>query len=137
MQADIETAQLESLVIDARGRNVIWLDAGRVSPRIQLATLSGDNQIVLISHGIVKPHSLAVDAENGRVYFADLGEKISRIDSVLLDGTQRRTLVGFLYYIFFYAIRLFYIIFYTKENFGRIFILFFLRYTAFLHYFKH
>ncbi|KAK0410136.1 hypothetical protein QR680_004969 [Steinernema hermaphroditum] len=84
---------IESLTIDNVSKNIYWVDAGM--GRISVARLDGSSQRVLLSHGLVKPRGLALDAENGKLYFSDWDDSNPRIEKANLDGSGREVLISF------------------------------------------
>ncbi|KAI8503927.1 hypothetical protein Bbelb_179950 [Branchiostoma belcheri] len=69
----------------SRGQ-IFWSDRGR-EPKIESATLSGQNRTVLVSNNIQAPHGMVIDYVRNRLYWADSGlDIIGSYD--LDDGTQ-------------------------------------------------
>ncbi|XP_019638816.1 PREDICTED: low-density lipoprotein receptor-related protein 5-like [Branchiostoma belcheri] len=55
----------------SRGQ-IFWSDRGR-EPKIESATLSGQNRTVLVSTNIQAPHGMVIDYVRNRLYWADSG----------------------------------------------------------------
>ncbi|XP_078695204.1 low-density lipoprotein receptor-related protein 2-like [Branchiostoma floridae x Branchiostoma belcheri] len=69
----------------SRGQ-IFWSDRGR-EPKIERATLSGQNRTVLVSTNIQAPHGMVIDYVTNRLYWADSGlDIIGYYD--LDDGTR-------------------------------------------------
>ena len=68
-----------------------WTDWGN-RPKIEKAGMDGSRRQVLISHNITWPNGLVLDKENGRIYWTDGGRSV--IESVKLDGTDRKVYKG-------------------------------------------
>ncbi|CAH1244503.1 LRP6 [Branchiostoma lanceolatum] len=66
----------------SRGQ-IFWSDWGR-EPKIERATLSGQDRAVLVSNNIQRPHGMAIDYVRHRLYWAD--SELDIIGSLDLDG---------------------------------------------------
>ncbi|XP_072047221.1 low-density lipoprotein receptor-related protein 5-like [Amphiura filiformis] len=69
---------------------IFWTDWGR-SPKIERASLSGENRIVLINTGVYQPNGITVDYGAQRVYWVESDTSGSRLETCDLDGGSRRT----------------------------------------------
>lgn len=68
-----------------------WSDWGD-SARIVRAGMDGSLRKELVTHNLTWPNGLAIDHDNGRLYWADGGTKA--IEFAALDGTGRTVLIG-------------------------------------------
>lgn len=59
-----------------------------------MQSINGGSRQIVVSHGLKQPRGLALDPDNGYMYFADWHESTSRIERAWLDGSHRRVLVG-------------------------------------------
>ncbi|XP_066267549.1 low-density lipoprotein receptor-related protein 6-like [Branchiostoma lanceolatum] len=66
----------------SRGQ-IFWSDWGR-EPKIERATLSGQDRTVLVNNNIQRPHGMAIDYVRNRLYWAD--SELDIIGSLDLDG---------------------------------------------------
>ena len=64
-----------------------WTDWGE-NPRIERAGMDGSEREVLVHLNLTWPNGLAIDHEQGRMYWADAGTKM--IEHAKLDGTDRK-----------------------------------------------
>eukprot|EP00058_Branchiostoma_floridae_P017892 XP_002603381.1 hypothetical protein BRAFLDRAFT_80374 [Branchiostoma floridae] len=77
---------------------LFWNDWGK-EPKIERATLSGENRTVLVKDSLQRPSGMVIDYINDRLFWADTGLDV--IESCDLDGSNRRifyALPGTLFY---------------------------------------
>ncbi|CAH1244512.1 LRP4 [Branchiostoma lanceolatum] len=77
---------------------LFWNDWGK-DPKIERATLSGENRTVLVKENLQRPSGMVIDYINDRLFWADTGLDV--IESCDLDGSNRRifyALSGTLFY---------------------------------------
>ncbi|CAK9805473.1 Vitellogenin receptor [Anthophora plagiata] len=67
-----------------------WTEWG-IDSRILMAGMDGKNGTVLIEENLEWPNSLSIDYANNRLYWIDT--KLKLIESIRLDGTDRRTVL--------------------------------------------
>ena len=70
---------------------IYWTDWGRPA-KIESAALDGTDRAAVVDTSIGWPNGLAIDRIEGRLYWADANT--DKIEMILLDGSQRRTLVS-------------------------------------------
>lgn len=97
-----------------------WTEWG-LNSRILMGGMDGKNSTALITENIEWPNSLSIDYANNRLYWID--NKLKVIESIRLDGSDRRVCVIFTVII--------YLLISSAEGF-LIFILYFFR----LYYMK-
>lgn len=71
------------IVVDPKNRYLFWADYGQ-SPKIERAFLDCTNRTVLVSEGIVTPRGLAVDRNDGYIYWVD--DSLDMIARVRIEG---------------------------------------------------
>lgn len=64
-----------------------WSEWGS-NPRIAVAGMDGKNNSILVYKNLESPNSITIDYPNDRLYWVDAKLKI--IESIRLDGTDRR-----------------------------------------------
>ncbi|XP_078695279.1 low-density lipoprotein receptor-related protein 2-like [Branchiostoma floridae x Branchiostoma belcheri] len=77
---------------------LFWNDWGK-EPKIERATLSGQNRTVVVKENLQRPSGMVIDYDNDRLFWADTGLDV--IESCDLDGSNRRNfyaLPGTLFY---------------------------------------
>ncbi|XP_019616125.1 PREDICTED: low-density lipoprotein receptor-related protein 4-like [Branchiostoma belcheri] len=77
---------------------LFWNDWGE-EPKIERATLSGQNRTVVVKENLQRPSGMVIDYANDRLFWADTGLDV--IESCDLDGSNRRlfyALPGTLFY---------------------------------------
>lgn len=67
-------------------RKIFWTEQG-VRPKIESANLDGSNRTVLVIDELDWPNGIAVDHENGWVYWCDT--KKSTVETVSVNGKGR------------------------------------------------
>jgi Low-density lipoprotein receptor repeat class B. len=60
--------------------------------KIEMAGMDGSHRHILASDSLKNPTGLAIDLENSRLYWANVGLKT--IEFTNLDGTRKQTLIG-------------------------------------------
>lgn len=84
--------QPRSIVVWPQQGKMFWTDWG-AKPMIAKANMDGSKQMAIVTERIHWPNGIALDMHNyGRVYWVDA--KIGIMESVLPDGTDRRTVLG-------------------------------------------
>ena len=78
-----------------------WTDWGKV-PKIERANLDGSDRTVLVNRSLGWPNGLALDFEEGKIYWGDAKE--DKIEVANLDGSGRRVLVHELPHIFGFSL---------------------------------
>lgn len=80
-------------------RIMFWCDVGFIS-HIAMAGMDGKNSSLFITQNLEWPSSITIDYPNNRLYWLDKKKNI--IESVRLDGTDRRVsiYISFSYYIY-------------------------------------
>ncbi|KYN23000.1 Vitellogenin receptor [Trachymyrmex cornetzi] len=73
-------------LLPTRGK-MYWCDWGS-NPHIAVAGMDGKNIRVFVSENIKAPRSLTIDYQADRLYWVDF--KLRKIESIRLDGTDRR-----------------------------------------------
>lgn len=68
-----------------------WSDWGKNS-MIEKSSMDGTNRIALVSEDLGWPNGLAVDSNEGKLYWADA--KLDVIEYINLNGSGRRILVS-------------------------------------------
>jgi len=79
-----------------------WCDWGS-KPHIAQATMDGQNMSVLVSN-LEWPNSMSIDYPNNRLYWVDI--KLMLVESIRLDGTDRRVSIHISITFFFIKITL-------------------------------
>nr|QQK84939.1 vitellogenin receptor [Chrysoperla nipponensis] len=79
------------IVLHIVERNMYWTDWGE-TPEIARASMDGENDISFVSNNILWPNGLTIDVPNNRLYWIDA--KKNTIESIKLDGTDRRIILG-------------------------------------------
>ncbi|XP_066922141.1 low-density lipoprotein receptor-related protein 5-like [Clytia hemisphaerica] len=74
-----------------------WTDWG-ASPSIKKASMDGENVTVIISTDITYPNGLAIDIDEGRLYWAD--SSYDRIESSDLEGRDRLVILSSIPHVF-------------------------------------
>ena len=69
---------------------IYWCDAGRHS--IEVSELDGNNRKVLLFQDLESPRALAIDYEQGYLFFSDWGSN-ARIERSDMDGGKRSRIV--------------------------------------------
>ena len=64
-----------------------WCDWSS-NPHIAVAGMDGKNIRIFVSENIKAPRSLTIDYQTNRLYWVDF--KLRKIESIRLDGTDRR-----------------------------------------------
>lgn len=72
-------------------REMYWSDWG-TKPEIARSLMDGTQDISFVSNNIRWPNGLTIDYPNQRLYWVDA--KFSTIESILLDGTDRRVILA-------------------------------------------
>ena len=93
---------------------MIWSSLGS-SPRIERASLSGANRKILVIRNVKWPISLALDIPSSRVYWSD--PKTSTLESIKIDGSDRRLIKRFNFGIFILSFQLNILLIFTNSNF--------------------
>ena len=65
---------------------MIWTDWG-ASPKIEKATLSGNQRVAIVTSNLKWPNGIELDRGNKRIYWVDGGE--DRIESIDYNGNNR------------------------------------------------
>ncbi|XP_035667148.1 low-density lipoprotein receptor-related protein 5-like [Branchiostoma floridae] len=76
-----------AITMDPIRSYLFWSDWGK-EPKIERASLSGGNRTTLVGRDLESPNGLAVDADEGRLYFAD--GTLRKIESIAEEGGNRR-----------------------------------------------
>ncbi|XP_013773508.1 low-density lipoprotein receptor-related protein 2-like isoform X2 [Limulus polyphemus] len=84
---------VEGLAVDWVGRNLYWVDSKLKT--MEVATLDGENHIVLLTENITQPRGLSLDPREGirLMFWSDWGEN-PRIESSGLDGSKRHVIIN-------------------------------------------
>ena len=72
-----------------------WGDWGE-KPKIERAGMDGTQRTTLITKNITYPNGLAIDHDDGKLYWSDGGSKT--IEYADLNGQNRRLLIGKLFF---------------------------------------
>lgn len=75
------------IVLNPAAGEMYWSDWGK-KPEIARSKMDGTDDISFVSNDIKWPNGLTIDYPNQRLYWVDA--KLSTIESILLDGTDRR-----------------------------------------------
>ncbi|KAJ8030547.1 Low-density lipoprotein receptor-related protein 4 [Holothuria leucospilota] len=67
-----------------------WTDWGVNVTSISRATLAGDGVAALVTSNLHYPNGLAIDYETDKIFWVDANPSGSRVESVSLDGLERR-----------------------------------------------
>ncbi|XP_074000092.1 putative vitellogenin receptor yl isoform X1 [Rhodnius prolixus] len=70
---------------------MIWTDWGKL-PVIMISGMDGSNPRILVTENIIWPNGIAVDHVTDRLYWADA--KLRKIETMKIDGTDRRTILS-------------------------------------------
>lgn len=73
------------------GGIMYWCNWGEFH-QIEMAGMDGSKRHVIAYDSLKNPTGLAIDFENSRLYWANIGLKT--IEFTNLDGTRRQTLIG-------------------------------------------
>ncbi|GFR86359.1 low-density lipoprotein receptor-related protein 6 [Elysia marginata] len=76
---------LDGLAVDWVSRKLYWSDSE--TNRIEVSTLDGEFRKVLYWEGLDRPGRIALDPENGYMYWTDYGE-MPKIEKAGMDGTE-------------------------------------------------
>ncbi|CAH1782417.1 unnamed protein product [Owenia fusiformis] len=76
-----------AIVVHPSKGMLFWSDIGS-NPKIERATLSGENRTLLVQKELTFPTGLSLDFDKNRLYWSDGGQ--GRIESVDLNGGDRR-----------------------------------------------
>ncbi|XP_071959539.1 uncharacterized protein [Antedon mediterranea] len=68
---------------------LFWSDCGKV-PKIEKSNLDGTNRTDFITTDITSPNGLSIDYADNRLYWTDVGNGFSKVESCNLDGSDRR-----------------------------------------------
>lgn len=68
-------------------RKMYWSESGS-NPRIAVAGMDGKNDSTFVYKNLKWPSSITIDYPNDRLYWVDI--KLNIIESICLDGTDRR-----------------------------------------------
>ena len=68
---------------------MVWSDWGS-SPKIEKATLSGNQRVAIVSSNLQWPNGIELDRGNKRVFWVDAG--MDRVESVDYEGNNRKLL---------------------------------------------
>ena len=77
-------------VCQCAASTLYWSDWGD-SPRIERASMNGDNRSVVVAGSLYWPNGLTLDYAAARLYWVDARHHV--IESANLDGTQRQTVL--------------------------------------------
>uniref|UniRef100_A0A8C7YQI7 Nidogen 2a (osteonidogen) n=1 Tax=Oryzias sinensis TaxID=183150 RepID=A0A8C7YQI7_9TELE len=77
------------IVVSSKG-TLYWTDWNREAPKIESATVNGQNRRVVVSDGVGLPNALAYDHATDQVCWADAGTK--RLECVSPNGSGRRVI---------------------------------------------
>lgn len=80
----------KAIAVHPLEKRLFWTDVGP-RPAVQSASLEGQGLAVVASTNLVSPSGLSIDFREERVFWCDRGT--GRVESALLDGSQRRTLL--------------------------------------------
>jgi len=72
-----------------------WCDWSS-NPHIAVAGMDGKNIRIFVSTNLKAPQSLTIDYPTNRLYWADI--KLKKIETIRLDGTDRRVNICFFFY---------------------------------------
>lgn len=89
---------------------MFWCNVDR-NPHIEMAGMDGKDNSLFITEKLEWPTSITIDHPNNRLYWLD--SKANIVESVRLDGTDRRVSV---YFFSYYMIYLDTIKIITKDN---------------------
>jgi len=81
----------DGLAVDWVGKNLYWCDKAKRT--IEVATLNGKFQKVLISENLEEPKAITLDPTEGYLYWTDWGEN-SYIGKAGMDGSEARELIN-------------------------------------------
>uniref|UniRef100_A0A6P7FUE3 Protein cueball n=1 Tax=Diabrotica virgifera virgifera TaxID=50390 RepID=A0A6P7FUE3_DIAVI len=81
-----------AIAIDVCNRYIYYTNPSRNKPTIERRKLDSTEHQILVNDTIWTPVGLAIDYKNQRLYWADsrIGSSTGRIESISLDGTDRR-----------------------------------------------
>ncbi|XP_020626035.1 low-density lipoprotein receptor-related protein 4-like isoform X3 [Orbicella faveolata] len=86
----------DGLAVDWRASQLYWTDTTYYT--ISVSDLDGKNQALLISSGLEEPRGIALDLDDGLMFWTDWGIN-AKIEKASLNGGQRVTIVTtYLYY---------------------------------------
>ncbi|XP_013407657.1 low-density lipoprotein receptor-related protein 2-like [Lingula anatina] len=79
-----------AIVLDPCRGHMYWTDWGK-SPKIERATMAGQQRTAIISTGLGWPNGLTIDFEEGKMYWADA--LMQKIERSALDGQYREVIM--------------------------------------------
>ncbi|KAI0984311.1 hypothetical protein GJ496_008802, partial [Pomphorhynchus laevis] len=83
--------QPEGLVVDWISQLLFWTDSKLKA--IGVSTLDGQKRKILIQNNIENPRSLAVNVDEGHIFWTDLDKENPRIEKANMDGSERTVFV--------------------------------------------
>eukprot|EP00794_Sanderia_malayensis_P017393 gene17393-19134_t len=90
--ANVTGVEPMSIAVDWIGNNIYWIDKSFSPPNIMMADLKGQNVRKIITKNIFSPESIALDPENGYIYWSD-----ARVQPAIwraeLDGNNAKKFV--------------------------------------------
>ncbi|XP_015126731.1 vitellogenin receptor [Diachasma alloeum] len=85
-----DTDKPRGLALHPATGEMYWSDWG-VNPHISRAEMNGNTRLPMVTEGLGWPNGLTIDYPNSRLYWVDA--KMGIIESINLDGTDRRTVL--------------------------------------------
>lgn len=86
-----------SLAVDWISSNLYWTEVDEIPPRsggrLYVAKADGRYKRSLVTQNLEQPTSVVVDPQFGRIYFADGGGQLPKIESAWMDGSHRKAIV--------------------------------------------
>uniref|UniRef100_A0A915DV98 EGF-like domain-containing protein n=1 Tax=Ditylenchus dipsaci TaxID=166011 RepID=A0A915DV98_9BILA len=86
------SSELNEIVVDWLGRNLVWIMDGRIE-LMKLSDSAPSIKKTLVSSALYQPRGLSVDYLNGRIYFSNFYANQLKIESMLMDGSDRKVLL--------------------------------------------
>ncbi|VDN01921.1 unnamed protein product [Thelazia callipaeda] len=82
----------EALAVDWLNRNLYWLDSNVA--QIKMQSLSKKGRQIVVANELKQPRGLALDPDDGYMFFSDWHKSINRIEKAWLDGSHRQVVVS-------------------------------------------
>eukprot|EP00118_Oscarella_pearsei_P028654 m.2638 g.2638 ORF g.2638 m.2638 type:complete len:1003 (+) comp8812_c0_seq1:275-3283(+) len=81
----------DGVAVDSIGRNVFYTDT--TLDVIGVVRMDGSAQLTVISSQLSRPRDIALDLEDGKMYWTDWGDS-PKIEKAWIDGTNRQVIVN-------------------------------------------
>ncbi|XP_077370479.1 uncharacterized protein nid2a [Festucalex cinctus] len=87
---DTDLVNPRAIIVVSSTGSLYWTDWNREAPKIESASVDGQNRWVVVSDGIGLPNALTYDFSSGHICWADAGTK--RLECIFPDGSGRRVI---------------------------------------------